>query len=345
MSGNSGAMRGFLRSLALLVAALTAFFSILFVVLDSPQSVEPASPLLENVLIESKRQTMRSAHLGRSPGYLANDAAVKDIVIKLPPPPKRTGANPAIAGADADEADLFDDEISKAINLIDNGSVQEAIGVLDGILKKDPRNEQALVELAMINLLDLKQPEAAMGFLQRVVEVNPRNQIVMSELVSLFEEQGRVDDGITFMTDVFHKNPESTELAFGIGQMLSLQGRDGDAISYLEKAATSPENLVRASRELGEAYSRTGDPEKAIESYNKAIIDQERDIAEKAGRGLPTQFAEESMNYTKMDKVREMIKLNQLEEAQQILNDINQLMGGDQSVMGLQESLNRKRRG
>lgn len=345
MGGNTGALRGFLGSLALLLAALGAFFGILFVVLDSPQTVDPASPLLENVLIESKRQTMRSAHLGRSPGYLADDAAVKDIVIKLPPSPNQPGSKTATGTGSPDEADLFDDEISKAINLIDNGSVQEAIGVLDGILKKDPRNEQALVELAMINLLDLKQPEAAMGFLQRVVEVNPRNQIVMSELVSLFEEQGRVDDGINFMTEVFQKNPESTELAFGIGQMLSLQGRDADAIQYLEKAAASPENLVRASRELGEAYSRTGDSEKAIESYNKAIVDQERDIAEKAGRGLPTQFAEESMNYTKMDKVRELIKLNHLEDAQQILNDINQTMGGDQSVMALQESLNRKRRG
>ena len=340
MGSDKGAMRGFLGSLILLVAALSAFFSILFLILDSPSQVEPASPQLEDVLIESKRQTMRSAHWGRDPGYLASNEASRDVVIKLPQVPENADS------VMYDQELPFDDEITKAINLIDNGSVQEAIAVLDGVLKKDPRNEQALVELAMINLLDLKQPEAALGYLQRVVEVNPRNQIVMSELVSLFEEQGRVDDGIAFMTDIFQKNPESTELAFGIGQMLTLQGRDGDAIQYLEKAAASPENLVRANRELGEAYSKNGDPEKAIEAYNRAIADQERDIAEKAGRGLPTQFAEESVNFTKMDKVRAMIEVGQqLDEAQQIINEINQTtMNGDQSVMALQEALNSKRR-
>lgn len=358
MSGNAGAisksmpkaMRGFIGSLVLLVAALGAFFAILFVVFDSPSTVGPASPQLEDVLAESKRQTMRSAHWGQAPGYLASGEAARDIVIKLPPAAKRDHAATAAAGQQTagsalDGADPFDDEINRAISLIDNGSVQEAISVLDGILKKDPRNEQALVELAMINLLDLKQPEAAMGYLQRVVEVNPRNQIVMSELVSLFEEQGRVDDGIAFMSDVFQKNPESTELAFGIGQMLSLQGRDADAIQYLEKAASSPDNYVRANRELGEAYSRSGDPEKAIEAYNRAIAEQERDIAEKAGRGLPTQFAEETMAFTKMDKAKSLIDRGQLEEAQQIINEVGQTLAGDQSVAALQESLNRKRRG
>jgi tetratricopeptide (TPR) repeat protein len=340
MGSDKGAMRGFLGSLLLLVAALSAFFSILFLILDSPSQVDPASPQLEDVLIESKRQTMRSAHWGRDPGYLASNEANHDVVIKLPKVPENADS------VMYDKELPFDEEITKAINLIDNGSVQEAIAVLDGVLKKDPRNEQALVELAMINLLDLKQPEAALGYLQRVVEVNPRNQIVMSELVSLFEEQGRVDDGIAFMTDIFQKNPESTELAFGIGQMLTLQGRDGDAIQYLEKAAASPENLVRANRELGEAYSKNGDHEKAIEAYNRAIADQERDIAEKAGRGLPTQFAEESVNFTKMDKVRAMIEVGlQLDEAQTILNEINQTsMNGDQSVTALQAALNSKRR-
>jgi tetratricopeptide (TPR) repeat protein len=339
------ALQGFFGSLVLLVAALGAFFSILFVVFDSPTTVEPASPQLEDVLAESKRQAMRSAHWGRDPGYLTGGTSAKEVVIKLPPAGKIDPVTATNGQPVADDADPFDDEISRAINLIDNGSVQEAISVLDGVLKKDPRNEQALVELAMINLLDLKQPEAAMGYLQRVVEVNPRNQIVMSELVSLFEEQGRVDDGITFMAEVFQKNPESTELAFGIGQMLSLQGRDSEAIQYLEKAAASPDNYVRANRELGEAYTRSGDAEKAIEAYNRAIAEQERDIAEKAAKGLPTQFAEESMAFTKMDKAKNLIDTGKLDEAQQMINEIGQTLAGDQSVVALQESLNRRRRG
>lgn len=339
---------GFIGSLVLLVVALAAFFTVIFFVFDTPSEVGPASPQLEDVLNESKRQAMRSAHWGKSPGYLVGGAS-NDVVVRMPT--TKNGSERALVDASGAPVtgepgdDPFDADITRAISLIDGGNIQEAMAVLDGVLKKDPRNEQALVELAMINLLDLKQPDAALGYLQRVVEVNPRNQIVMSEMVSLFEEQGRVDEGITFMAEILQKNPESTELAFGIGQMLTMQGRDSDAIQYLEKAASSGDNSVRANRELGEAYGRTGDHEKAIDAYNRALAEQEREIAEKGARGLPTQFAEESMNFTKMDKAQNLIDLGRFDEAQQIISEVSQTMGGDQSVLALQEALNRKRRG
>jgi tetratricopeptide (TPR) repeat protein len=197
----------------------------------------------------------------------------------------------------------------------------------------------------MIHLLDLKQPEQATGYLQRVVEINPQNQIVLSELVSLYEEQGKLNEGLNFMTDVFAKNPESPDLSYGIGQLLSLQGRDSDAIGYFQKATESDANSIRAYRDLGEAYSRSGDPVKAIESYDKAIEHEQREVDDKAARGLPTQFAEERMNYTKMAKASELIRMGDLDRAQQLIDEVSRTMAGDEAVISLQDTLNKKRAG
>jgi tetratricopeptide (TPR) repeat protein len=238
-----------------------------------------------------------------------------------------------------------DPAVQRAIGLIDNGQIQEAVGVLEGILKKDPRNESALVELAMVNLLDLKQPEQALGYLQRVMDENPQNQVVLSELVSLYEEQGRLDEGLSFLMDVHAREPNSPDLSYGIGQMLTLQGRDSEAIAYLDKATQSPENAVRAYRDLAEAYSRSGESEHALDAYNKAITSQEKDIADKVAHGMPVSFAEERLNFTKLDKVRELIRMGDYDNAQGLIDEVDHAMPGDDSVMALQEQVNRKRAG
>jgi predicted Zn-dependent protease len=145
--------------------------------------------------------------------------------------------------------------------------------------------------------------------------------------------------------NVHSRAPNSPDLSYGIGQMLSMQGRDGEAIAYLEKATQSPDNAVRAYRDLAESYSRSGDSERALDAYNKAISSQEKEIAEKTARGMPISFAEERLNYTKMDKARELMRTNNFEEAQAIINEVSEAMPGDDSVAALQDQLTRKRQG
>ncbi len=335
MANNSSAAKGFLTSLVLLIAAVIVFFLVLFPGRYEPVAPAPNSP--KQLVNESKRQSMR---------HLAPHATESTTI-----QPKAPAAGEVIDNRAADvdlgvEVDPnADPDVQKAINLIDSGNVNDAVALLEGVLKKNPKDEQALVELAMVNLLDLKQPGQATGYLQRVVEINPGNQIVLSELVSLYEEQGKIDEGLNFLSDVFAQQPNSPDLSYGIGQLLSLQGKDADAIGYFDKATQSPSNQVRAYRDLGEAYSRSGNPDKAIESYDKAIGSMEKEIADKAGRGLPVQFAEERMNYTKMDKARELIRKGDLEQAQQMLDDVSKTMSGDEAVTALQETLNRRRAG
>lgn len=247
----------------------------------------------------------------------------------------------AAAGAD-------DPDVRRAMEMVDKGYIGEAVEVLDAVLRRDPRNEQALVELGMLQLLDLKQPEQAASILQRVVDVNPNNQIALAELVNLYEEQGHVEEGLAYLIEANNRHPGAPELAYGIGQLLSMQGRDTDAIPYLEKASQSPDASGRALRDLGAAYLNAGDSDKAIDAYGRAITAQERDLAQRQEQGQPVQYSAEHIAYTKIDKIRSLIQRGErgdLDEAQRLINDVRTTLPRDESVAAVEAALNRRRAG
>ena len=324
--------RSFIASLVLLIVAL-----IVFVVVMVPKKHGDVAPMVKRDDAAASLDSGRRRHLRDANSYestpRSGDAVDAHAAGKLP-------------AAGELHSPVSDPEVQKAIDLIDKGNVSEAVTALEGIVKRDPKNENALVELAMINLLDLKQPDQAINYLQRVAEVNPRNQVVMSELVSLYEEENRLDDGLAFLQEVHNKDPQNTpDIAYGIGEIMTMTGRDADAVPFLERATQSPENGVRAYRELAEAYARNGDTEQALDSYTKAIAAQEKDIQDKQAKGLPTTFALERQNYTKLDMAREYVAKGEPEKAQQLLDEVAPAMPNNEGVTALQESINKKRAG
>lgn len=330
------AATGFIGSLALLVAAI-AVFAIVMYPKQRPADPAPAPSSPAASVAASKRKALRSGQTTEA--YETSERTpASDVAAGEATRPAPTDANGRHTVGDA--------EVQKAIDLIDKGNVNEAVAALEAIVKRDPGNETALVELAMINLLDLKQPEQAINYLQKVAEVNPKNQVVMSELVSLYEEENRLDEGLAFLGELHQKDPANTpDIAYGIGEILTMSGRDGEAIPYLERATTSQENGVRAHRELADAYARAGEVDRAIGAYDKAIGAQEKEILDKQQRGLPVSFAVERLNYTKLDKAREHLRNGDTEKAQEIVDEVQGQMPNDEAVAAMQDSINRKRAG
>lgn len=238
---------------------------------------------------------------------------------------------------------VIDSDVQDAIDQIDSGNIQSAMAMLIMILEKDPKNEQALVEMAMINLLDLKNSDEAIKYLQRVVEVNPSNRIVMSELVSLYDEEGMSDTGLNFLISQ-SEITGSPELSYGIGQMLASQGRNVEAVEHLEKAANGTDNY-RAQKDLADAYARAGFEGKAVTAFAKTLEIQTKDVEERNKQGLPTTFAKENLSYTKLDMAKAYIQSGQLDEAQAILDEVKGALPDADAVSMVQKNLDDKRRG
>lgn len=292
---------------------------------------------------ELARQNMDTKMLpGDSKDLSSQDAA---FVSKeaMAPDKKRIASESSSASSSEPPLNSQDEaDIHKALEFLDQGNFAEASQLLEGVLKRDPSNERALLEMAMMQLLDLKQPEQAVKYLQRAYEVNPANPMVMNELASLFEEQGRLDEGIQFFSEQAQKKGQSSsarDAAYGAGQMLMIAGRDQEALPFLQKAVDGGQGNTRALVDLAETYSRLGDHEKSIDAYQKSINAQQAEITQQQSKGIPMQYGAERIGYTKMQLVREYLKAGQKDEAQALMEEVKQLLPGDDSVTALQKQI------
>ena len=97
------------------------------------------------------------------------------------------------------------ESIQAIISLVDGGNWQEAERKLRDYIKANPKDEGALVEMAMIQLIDKKDPAAAKPFLEKAVASNLNNSSILSELLAVYEETNTVEDGILFLKSLKDK--------------------------------------------------------------------------------------------------------------------------------------------
>lgn len=66
-------------------------------------------------------------------------------------------------------------------------------------------------------------------------------------------------------------DPSNTMVMFGLAKEYEKEGRDSDVIRVLEDYLTKADDEGNAYGTLAAAYERTGNREKAIETYEKGI--------------------------------------------------------------------------
>lgn len=177
------------------------------------------------------------------------------------------------AGSAAATPTQFKEELESAMKLVDTGKPADAVPILTKILEKEPNNEMALVELAMIHLLDFKDPAASVPLLEKAVRVNPGNQVVMSEMLGAYEEMGQPETGMNILQQMYEEQPQNRELAYGIGKSYSDMGENSRALPFLAEAAKDGKNIM-AMEQFAHATAATGSVDDAVDIY-RSIVDKE----------------------------------------------------------------------
>ena len=230
--------------------------------------------------------------------------------------------------------------LQDAMGLVDDGNPHAAMELLENIIKDDPTNEMALIEMGMIHLIDMKSPQGAVGYLKNALEVNPDNKVVISELVGVFDELGQGQEGTRYLQDLYNANPGNPTLAMGIGQMLAGQNRLNEALPYLEKSAEDGRSMM-AVTDLADAYSRAGHGDKALDTYQRAISLEQEKFAngfysqdENAGRknilAAHADHLSELLHQNKMAEARESLRKIESEYPDD-MNELARRMGRDYS--------------
>jgi tetratricopeptide (TPR) repeat protein len=140
------------------------------------------------------------------------------------------------------------------------------------ILQKDPRDEGALVEMAMLLLIDKHDSRAAQPYLERALEVNPDNEAAVQELLGVYEETRNWEQGLAFLRSMQNDPRKTGYIDYGIGSALISMGRPAEAISSLQKAVYEYGYKEYTARQgLAEALVDAGRVDEGIREYQQII--------------------------------------------------------------------------
>lgn len=186
--------------------------------------------------------------------------------------------------ADGQSDQTVDPAMAEAQGLIDKGMITEGTAILEDLLKREPYNTQAMMELAMVYTLDYKTPVKARQLLEKVVDINPNHRAALNELELLYNELGAQTDGLAWLHLKSEQFPEALEVQFAYGRMLANTDPDG-AIPWLVKATQIPDDREHAFNELGMAAFKAGKIAMAIDAWSQALQLAEADLEKAKAAG------------------------------------------------------------
>ena len=172
------------------------------------------------------------------------------------------------------QAELFADE----------GKHTQAIAEYEAAIKLQDRNPD-LYEGLGDEYRKLNQLEAAKRAYSKELELSPQNAVAMYDLGSTDIELGDNAAGVPLLQAMIEAYPGSPVAEYYLGRGLAADGKDADAVVWLEKSAQgdpSGEVGERSYYELSRLYRRLQRPaeaQKAVAEYNRRRQAKEQSAA------------------------------------------------------------------
>jgi arylsulfatase A-like enzyme/Flp pilus assembly protein TadD len=192
----------------------------------------------------------------------------------------------------------------EATELFGDGRMEEAIPILEELVKKDPRSSEArqglayalhqagrvreavalledavqrgLTDTAILGtlgayLLDAGELSKAASLLESLVEREPEYAEAHNYLGIAYGRLGRHDEARRELERVLELDPSSASACNNLGSLFLSQGRTEEAIRQLNRALALDASDATALNGLGFAHARLGDLSKAIEYWRRAV--------------------------------------------------------------------------
>jgi tetratricopeptide (TPR) repeat protein len=154
--------------------------------------------------------------------------------------------------------------------LLDAGRKADAEAAFKEALALEPENERAVESL--VNLLESEgRLQEAVPVLEAAANAPGATELLRLKLAEAYLEAGRPEDGIRLLESMRAEAALSPEGELLLGRFYYQARRYADALGIFaplaERAGESPE----LQRILGELYLKTGDPDRARASFERAI--------------------------------------------------------------------------
>lgn len=100
-----------------------------------------------------------------------------------------------------------------------NADTQKQISVLQSLLRDDPKNEKALIELGNL-YFDANQFDPAIQAYSKALELNPKNADVRTDMGIMFRRKGDFDRAIAAFKKAAEDDPKHVNSRYNLGVVL-----------------------------------------------------------------------------------------------------------------------------
>jgi Flp pilus assembly protein TadD len=208
---------------------------------------------------------MRELPASRAGDYLAFTRAVESDESQVLVAENSATAAPEILES-AEPAELLE----AGVAALNSGNLNAAIPLLKRALELDPKNKIGWNDLGLAHM-QLGQLDDAGAAFRKQIDLNPFDEHAYNYLGFTLQQQQNYRDAAKAFQKQIEVNPIDPVAHAALGALFLEEHKYVDAVPELDKATILlPENApLQVS--LGQAYINTGEKEKALLAFNKAI--------------------------------------------------------------------------
>jgi tetratricopeptide (TPR) repeat protein len=175
---------------------------------------------------------------------------------------QKSGASPA--------ANELKDSFHKAIELHNQGKLDEAEAAYKAILAKTPDVAEVYQNLGSLYLTKKDYPAAETAF-QKGLELRPESTDMTSLLARVYQESGQTDKALALLEKSAGANPQDAKAQFNRGIYLLNANKNEEAIAAFEAAIKADPNGAEAYFRLGALMVGQGKIPEAISNLEKYL--------------------------------------------------------------------------
>jgi tetratricopeptide (TPR) repeat protein len=165
------------------------------------------------------------------------------------------------------------------------GDFDGAVAYLEGLLLKDPDDDELLFNLGVV-FSEAKRTQEALDYMERAIDKNPNNASALNYVGYTWAERGdNLDQAEDYIVRALDLRPDDGFIIDSLGWVYYMRarplidtGRNEEAKKYLDRALTE---LLRAqeltggdpvvSEHLGDAYLLLDQKKRALQRYQEAV--------------------------------------------------------------------------
>lgn len=182
----------------------------------------------------------------------------------------RVAARKAFAKAKEDAPKSFESDLYLVQLDAADGRIDDSRKRLEDVLTRSPGNPKAILWLGVLDKVQGKHI-AAIEHFKKAVEANPGDAQALNNLAyELIEYGNQPDEALKYAQKAVELAPENPAYADTLGWILYGKGLYGPAVTYLERAAAKPGNVVWKYH-LAMAYARMGEASRSRTTLEAAL--------------------------------------------------------------------------